>query len=489
MFKYSPEVVTELGAKAIKLKFNPFLNTIDKATGGKSKLQETATKLIEKLSNNSNLAYEDIQDWQATRDNFRNLKFNTNSEILNKGADTVGQAIASSAMAGAGGAFGAATGMGSQIGANIAMGSVPTMQKYGDVKAQGGNDIEAILKGLGSGGIEVLSEKFGDSLGGIKLDGVGGIVKADNVVKNLTNKVGKTLAKHGIDMTTEGVEELISLYGNAIIDQKAPTIEEAVEAFIGGALGAGVLGVTQSSVNALAKKGYKVDLQNGEITNQVNNTTEKFVPITAELPMTKEGDIDRKAVIQAGLENARAKNNPKNTGTKTYVKVKETGKDVVIGKSGLTHGLDRRIDKNAYVTMHIGDIVENAKYKEQLKNEDKKAQGAYTMVSYGKDNEGNVHETTLTVKQYKNIPDVITDVEDVLYAVNAKQKSPTSKEAGFDQQSRDISEQPDNSLDTGLQKTVNQIQTSDVPLSESVSNNSIIPENSPRCNSPTSSVI
>lgn len=140
--------------------------------------------------------------------------------------------------------------------------------------------------------------------------------------------------------------------------------------------------------------------------------------LTEDVPYTDDGKIDRKAVKQIALENVRKQDNPKNTGTNAYVYVKSIDSDVLIGSTGLDHGLTRKADATAKVTMKIGDILSNAIAVNELEPR-KQSSGSYVLLGIGADEEGDYYPTRIVVNQFE-VDEV--EVLDVLYAVNAKRE-------------------------------------------------------------------
>ena len=146
-----------------------------------------------------------------------------------------------------GSAFGPAAGMGTLFAS--AMGS-----STGQALREGADYDEALLYGLTSGSIEMLTEKL---TGGIPGLGIGG---ADNVANNLIqkfigNRAGRNIAHFFYSMAGEGAEELLSEYLGAfakgIYDDEtrkkdfgtiiAETTPDAINSFILGSLTGGIL--------------------------------------------------------------------------------------------------------------------------------------------------------------------------------------------------------------------------------------------------------
>lgn len=131
---------------------------------------------------------------------------------------------------------------------------------------------EAAVSGLISAGAEILTEKIS---GGIKF---GGNTLDDALTKQLSraisNKTVRTLAKLGVDTVGEGAEEVLSGYLSAIgqkltyADDKTIkelfSSEDAMEAFIGGAILGGVSGTAQAVKSTVSGSDYASGMTNNE---------------------------------------------------------------------------------------------------------------------------------------------------------------------------------------------------------------------------------
>ncbi|MDO5398925.1 MAG: hypothetical protein Q4G33_13455, partial [bacterium] len=140
--------------------------------------------------------------------------------------------------------------------------------------------------------------------------------------------------------------------------------------------------------------------------------------LTEKLPLNENGKIDRAKVSKIALSNARKQNNPKNTDSTTFVHVDDLGIDVVVGLSGIRHGLARNPDNTAIATMQIGDILKNAVAINEL-NARGDTMGGLVLLGAGKDADGNYYPTRIIVNNYE-----VNDIEPlgVVYAIKAKKE-------------------------------------------------------------------
>lgn len=149
--------------------------------------------------------------------------------------------------------------------------------------------------------------------------------------------------------------------------------------------------------------------------------------LTEEIPLKENGQINRSSVINKSVANVRKYDNPLNTETQSFIYVQDIDKDILIGKTGLRHGLAHNALSNAKVTMQIGDILKNAVAVNEL-NARGNTDGAYVLMGVGADNEGNYYPTRIIVNNYEI--DTIEPLS-VLYAINGKKESRSGHPAEF----------------------------------------------------------
>ena len=98
------------------------------------------------------------------------------------------------------------------------------------------------------------------------------------------------------------------------------------------------------------------------------------------------------------------------------VHVNDIGEDVVLTTRGLRHGLDRRFDVNAPVTIKAGEILHNSIRINDLTPENENADSSYVLVGAARNSKGELYIVRSVVNKFKH--DLIS--MDVLYAINAK---------------------------------------------------------------------
>ena len=141
--------------------------------------------------------------------------------------------------------------------------------------------------------------------------------------------------------------------------------------------------------------------------------------INSQVPYNQNGKIDRKSIVETAIKNARKMNNAKNTADNTFVYVKDIGKDVLITKDGLRHGLSRNAGPTASVTLNIGEVLENSIKINELEPRNT-SNGGYVLLGIAKDEQNNLYPVRAVVNNF-----AVNDVEvlDVLYAANAKRRT------------------------------------------------------------------
>lgn len=159
-------------------------------------------------------------------------------------------------------------------------------------------------------------------------------------------------------------------------------------------------------------------------------TRKSDMPVTifeTELPTKNNGQIDRKSILDAAINNVRIKNNPKNTDTNSYIRVKDINKDILVSKDKLRHGLTHNSDTTALSIMNIGDVLENAIAVNELVPR-ANTNGSYVLMGIGTDNTGAFYPTRIIVNNYSVEK---TEPLSVIYAVKTKKDARSGFPAGL----------------------------------------------------------
>lgn len=124
----------------------------------------------------------------------------------------------------------------------------------------------------------------------------------------------------------------------------------------------------------------------------------------------------RADVVYAAKWNARQIGKYHKDSKSVSVHVKDIDTDVLLTTAGLRHGLDRRFDVNAPVTVKIGEILQNSIRINEMNPSKESASESYALIGAAAAKDGQLYVVRSVVNRYSN---EISSV-DVLYAVNSK---------------------------------------------------------------------
>ncbi len=137
-----------------------------------------------------------------------------------------------------------------------------------------------------------------------------------------------------------------------------------------------------------------------------------------DMPITILDDsvsIDRADIISQAKKNAAAVGHTNSDGS-VSVYVKDIDANVILSKSGLRHGLDRRASDNAASTIKAGEIIQNAIKINELIPSKEEADESYVLIGVAKNTQNKLQIVRFIVNKYSNELSSM----DVLYAMNAK---------------------------------------------------------------------
>lgn len=135
----------------------------------------------------------------------------------------------------------------------------------------------------------------------------------------------------------------------------------------------------------------------------------------------------RAEVTDLAKESVRRKNNPKNTEEMIYIHNNDVKRDILVGRNGIKHSLQRKWNAAAAVFSQLGDVLEQAIQINELKPREG-AEGAYILLGYAVDEKEREYTAIFVVNEYKNGNAEMESV-DVLYSTNAKKIEPSAKAA------------------------------------------------------------
>ncbi len=145
------------------------------------------------------------------------------------------------------------------------------------------------------------------------------------------------------------------------------------------------------------------------------------------------GDVpgNRADVIYQAKQNAAriGRFNSKDGSVSVYVK--DMDSDVIIGRDGLKHSIDRRLDVNAPVILKAGEILSNSIRINEMTPKLDNASNSYVLIGAAENGDGEIYVVRSVVNRFKN--ELVS--MDVLYAINAKKEPaallPLSTEKSF----------------------------------------------------------
>lgn len=123
----------------------------------------------------------------------------------------------------------------------------------------------------------------------------------------------------------------------------------------------------------------------------------------------------RKGIVNKAVENA-IKVGYKNANGNAVVNVKDIDKDVIISKSALRHGLDRRLSILAPITLNVGDILQNSIRINEMLPKNPNVEKTYVLIGVAKNQNNEPYIVSFVVNRSTN---ELTSV-DVLYSINTK---------------------------------------------------------------------
>lgn len=126
----------------------------------------------------------------------------------------------------------------------------------------------------------------------------------------------------------------------------------------------------------------------------------------------------RKEIVARAIANAKKIGRTNENGN-AVVRVADTGDEVILSAKGLRHGLDRRLNENAPVTLMAGEILQNSIRINELTPQHPDADVSYVLLGVGKTEQGTLYLVRSVVNKYSKALSSM----DVLYAVSAKKEN------------------------------------------------------------------
>lgn len=148
----------------------------------------------------------------------------------------------------------------------------------------------------------------------------------------------------------------------------------------------------------------------------------KVTRLIDDVPLRDDGKIDRTEVINRGLQSLNGKDNGKNVSGRHYVYVDDIGEYVSVNRKAIEHGLSRKADSTAKVSLQLGDILQNAIYINELTPRNENILSSYVLLGVARDFDGAVYPVRFVVNQYSDTEAEISQMEvlNALYSAKAK---------------------------------------------------------------------
>lgn len=248
---------------------------------------------------NGKTVYVNLPNYQQLKSQKIMEKSNTLGKIYQQATQSIGQMVPSIVA----GAVTGGLGLGTSVGSLSVMG----LNAYGSSKNQalldGYTEEQAKKYGIMNAGVELVTEKMFDGLGG--LFGKGSLDKlvTEKLTKNISNQVTKTLAVAGINSLGEGIEEVASDIAQPLIKQLALGSKEdyitllkdenVAEDFFAGVLSSAIMSSPQTIGNL--NTSYKLNALNNQ--NNINNTVQNNNTIQNGLNTQNDSLVSKTNII------------------------------------------------------------------------------------------------------------------------------------------------------------------------------------------------
>lgn len=222
--------------------------------------------------------------------------------------------------------------------------------------------------------------------------------RVKTLIADIRNIYNKLIARGSDEISAlrnelETLEKIRDLFFEAL-DETAPAVSQK-----------------QKNTAEAVKKSTKRTFSYDEL---IRKPDMKLTVLAESVPQDINGKIDRGGLVYKALQNALKTGHINNNGN-AEVYVKDIGRDVAISKAAVRHGIDRRIEVQAPVLMHIGEVISNSIEINQLMPKKATASDSYILLGAAKDSD-NIYVVSSIVNRYTNSIDSV----DVLYSANIK---------------------------------------------------------------------
>lgn len=149
--------------------------------------------------------------------------------------------------------------------------------------------------------------------------------------------------------------------------------------------------------------------------NELINKPDMEITVIDDSTEYTSNAATRKKIVDEAVENA-INVGYKNANENAVVKVEDIKTDVIISKSALRHGLDRRLNILAPITLNVGDILQNSIRINEMLPKNPNVEKTYVLIGVAKNQNNEPYIVSFVVNRSTN---ELTSV-DVLYSINTK---------------------------------------------------------------------
>lgn len=149
--------------------------------------------------------------------------------------------------------------------------------------------------------------------------------------------------------------------------------------------------------------------------NELINKPDMEVTVIDDSIEYTPNSTTRKNIVDEAVKNA-VKVGYENSNGNAVVKVKDIDTDIIISKKALRHGIDRRLNLLAPITLNVGDILKNSIKINEMLPKSPNVEKTYVLIGVAKNQANEPYIVSFIVNRSTN---ELTTV-DVLYSINTK---------------------------------------------------------------------
>ena len=185
-------------------------------------------------------------------------------------------------------------------------------------------------------------------------------------------------------------------------------------------------GILPATVSETAKFRYSRRDSDGSLREGQHLTYDALVskPDMSVTVVNSNISMSRAEVVSQAKKNALAYGSQGEAGN-PLIYVEDIGTNVLLSTRSLRHGLDRRFQVNAPVTLHAGEIIANSVLANELVPKRQEADNTYVLIGAAKNQNNELYIVEIVVNSFSN---EVTSM-DVVYSINAKTEAEIKMES------------------------------------------------------------